>query len=168
MWGTKKHESGSDYDIKCRWVGKGFQDPDLDMLERQSPALSADGLAVVLQLFASKHWLLEIADVEAAFLQGDVFQRKNGPSFIRLPQDGVPGVPEGSLAKLKKCVYELNDAPLRWWHSMCKTLTQCGTGQSELDPCVFWYHHLGNLSGTIALHVDDMILGGDRFFREHD
>jgi hypothetical protein len=39
--------------------------------------------------------------------------------------------------------------------------------QSELDPCVYWYHHLGNLSGTIALHVDDMILGGDRFFQEH-
>ena len=164
---TKKvHESGSDYDIKCRWVIKGFQDPDLDVLERQSPTLSADGLAVVLQLLASKHWLLEIADVEDAFLQGVMFQRKNGPLFIRLPKDGVPGVPEGSLVELKKCVYGLNDAPLRWWHSMCKTLKQCGMRQSELDPCVYWYHHLGNLSGTIALHVDDMILGGDRFFQE--
>ena len=39
--------------------------------------------------------------------------------------------------------------------------------QGELDPCVLWYHNHDTLSGTIALHVDDMIMGGDRFFQEH-
>ena len=165
---TKKgHEEGEDYDIKCRWVIKGFQDPDLDVLERQSPTLSADGLSVALQLIASKGWVLEIADVEGVFLQGESFQRKNGPLFIRLPKDGVPGVPEGSLVELKKCVYGLNDAPLRWWTSMCKTLKQCGMIQSELDPCIFWYHHNGSLSGVLALHVDDMIMGGNCHFQEN-
>lgn len=36
--------------------------------------------------------------------------------------------------------------------------------QSELDPCVFYWHHEGVLEGCISLHVDDMVIGGaDRF-----
>jgi len=43
--------------IKCQWVIKGFQDSDVDALERQSPTLTADGLAVVLQAISSKRWI---------------------------------------------------------------------------------------------------------------
>lgn len=58
-------------EIKVRWVLRGYMDPDLEHLERQSPTLSADGLAVALQLASSNRWVVRIADVEGAFLQGD-------------------------------------------------------------------------------------------------
>ena len=32
--------------LKCRWCIKGFKDPDLLDLDRQSPTLSMDGLSV--------------------------------------------------------------------------------------------------------------------------
>ena len=39
--------------MKCRWVIKGFQDPDVASLHCQSPTLSADSLAATLQLIAA-------------------------------------------------------------------------------------------------------------------
>ena len=37
---------------------------------------------------------------------------------------------------------------------------------SKFDPCVFWYFHEGVIEGTIALHVDDMVLGGGLEFQK--
>ena len=54
--------------LKCRWCIKGFRDPDLFEIERQSPTLSMDALVVCLQLISSCRWKLMIADVEGAFL----------------------------------------------------------------------------------------------------
>lgn len=163
----KERENGEDYDIKCRWVIKGYQDPDLDSLERQSPTLTADGLSVVLQLISSKTWIMEIADVEGAFLQGGTLTRERGKLFARIPKDGIPGVEDTAIIELTKCVYGLNDAPLHWWKSICKTLKQCGMKQSELDPCCFYYFYDKQLCGAVSLHVDDMLLGGDSHFQQH-
>ena len=152
-------------EIKCRWVIKGYQDPDLDDLERQSPTLTADGLAVVLQLTASMRWTLQIADVEGAFLQGERLERQHGKIYARLPPCGTPDMDQGAVVELVKCVYGLMDAPLRWWRSITATLKMLGMKQSEMDPCVFIYFHNNQLAGLIALHVDDMVVSGDSHFK---
>ena len=63
--------------------------------------------------------------------------------------------------------FGLIDAPLRWWQSFTAVLRGLGMHQSVLDPCVFYWY--GNddvtaLKGVIALHVGDMIIGGDSSF----
>ena len=68
-------------EVNCRRVVKGFLDPDIETLERQSPTLTADGLACVLQILASMKWTLDVADVEGAFLQGESYDRKTGPIY---------------------------------------------------------------------------------------
>ena len=55
-------------EIKYRWCVKGFRDPDIYEMNRQSPTLSMEALMVTLQILASNQWLLHIADVEGAFL----------------------------------------------------------------------------------------------------
>ena len=156
-------------EIKCRWVLKGFQDPDLMDLHRQSPTLSADAFAVTLQLLASFRWTLNIMDVEGAFLQGEPLQRSQGKLFASVPREGIPGLDSGDLIELQKCVYGLMDAPRKWWESITTTLIQLGMRQSELDPCVFHWFDSSNkyqLGGVLALHVDDMICGGNSQFHE--
>lgn len=143
----------SQSEIKCRWVVKGFQDPDLDELERQSPTLSADGLGVALQTIASNKWQMTIADVEGAFLQGDEYSSKGGSIF-----------PAGSIFELTKCVYGLMDAPLRWWRSITGILKSLGAKQSELDPCIFYWFHEHVCQGIFAIHVDDILFGGTEVF----
>ena len=152
--------------IKCRWCIKGFRDPDLYDVEKQSPTLSLDSLMMCLQIIAGKKWDLIISDVEGAFLQGEPMVRNKGKIYVRLPKDGVPGYGKECLAELVKCVYGLCDAPRSWWESFSKTLKNLGMRQSELDPCTYYWYHEGELQGLVALHVDDMIIGGSEEFHE--
>ena len=144
-------------EIKVRWVLKGYMDPDLEHLERQSPTLSADGLATALQLAASNRWVVRIADVEGAFLQGDRLERKSGRIFANPPREGIPGVPPHSLIEMTKCVYGLMDAPRQWWK--CFTQFLCSLGMKQ-SPCIFYWYCSGHLHGVVALHVDDMLIAG--------
>ena len=125
-------------EIKCRLVAQGYKDPDLDHLERQSPTLTADGLSVVLQIIASMKWTLEIADVEGAFLQGEPLRREAGRLFLRVPREGIDNYAADDLFEIRKCIYGLMDAPLKWWRSISARLQQLGCKQSELDPCCFF------------------------------
>lgn len=125
-------------EIKCRWCVKGFRDPDLYELDRQSPTLSLESFMVCLQLIASHAWQLHICDVEGAFLQGEPIDRSKGRIFVKLPKDGVPNQKSQDLVELLKCVYGLADAPRHWWLSFSKSLVQLGMKQSQLDPCTFF------------------------------
>ena len=153
-------------ELKCRWCIKGFKDPDLFSLERQSPTLSMDSLAVCLQVLVSKKWELIISDVEGAFLQGEPLKRENGKIFVKIPKDGIPGQNGDDVVEVLKCVYGLVDAPRIWWQSFSRTLVGLGMKQSELDPCTFFWYTNGELGGLICLHVDDMVIGGNTEFHE--
>ena len=91
--------------LKARWCIRGYLDPDLMNLETASPTLSSEGLAISLQLIASKGWRMSIADIEAAFLRGDVLDRKQGVVLVRVPQDGIPGLDKGDIIELVRPVY---------------------------------------------------------------
>lgn len=132
----------------------------------QSPTLSADGLAVALQLAASERWVVRIADVEGAFLQGDRLERKTGRIFANPPREGIPGIPPQSLIEMTKCVYGLMDAPRQWWKCFTTFLCSLGLKQSQLDPCIFYWYSRARLCGVIALHVDDMLIAGTNEFEE--
>ena len=106
--------------LKCGWCIKGFRDPDLFEIERQSLTLSMDALVVCLQLISSFRWKLIIADVEGAFLQGEPINRKNGKIFVKIPKEGVPGLNRDDVVEVTKCVYGLADAPRAWWLSFSK------------------------------------------------
>lgn len=162
----KKPENPLETEIKCRWCVKGFRDPDLLEVERQSPTLSMDALMMILQVIASNGWKLIISDVEGAFLQGENLVRKNGKIYVKLPADKIPGCDGSEVVELVKCVYGLVDAPRHWWKCFSGTLKELGMRQSELDPCTFHWYYEGVLAGVVALHVDDMVIGGSDMFHE--
>ena len=153
-------------EMKCRWCVKGYLDPDAESLLRQAPTLSGDGLAMVLQMIASRGWDLEIADVEGAFLQGKPLERDAGPIYVELPKEEIPGVAPGSLVQLVKCVYGLMDAPRQWYDSFMGTMEGLGMQRSKLDPCVLFWFDKGELAGICAVHVDDMVIAGNQAFHD--
>ncbi|CAE7637419.1 PCSK5 [Symbiodinium sp. CCMP2592] len=155
--------------LKARWCIRGYLDPALMELDTNAPTLTAEGFAVTAQLIASHRWSLQIADVEGAFLRGDRLEEARGRLFIEMPPGGVPGYEDydDCIIEAVKTVYGLADAPKAWWKSFSRSLINLGMRPSKFDPCVFWYFHKGKLAGTIALHVDDMVLGGNAEFQEH-
>ncbi|CAE7240458.1 RE1 [Symbiodinium sp. CCMP2592] len=153
-------------ELKCRWCVKGYLDPDAESLLRQAPTLSGDGLAMVLQMIASRGWDLEIADVEGAFLQGKPLERSAGPIYVEMPNEEVPGAAPGSLVQLIKCVYGLMDAPRQWYDSFMGTMEGLGMRRSKLDPCVLLWFDGDELGGICAVHVDDMVIAGNQKFHD--
>ncbi|CAE7257454.1 GIP [Symbiodinium microadriaticum] len=152
--------------LKARWCIRGYLDPALLELDTNAPTLSAEGFATVVQLLASKRWDIQIADVEGAFLRGDKLDESRGRLFIEMPPGGIEGYDSDCIIEAVKTVYGLADAPKAWWKSFSAVLVRLGMKVSSFDPCVFWYYHEGRISGAIALHVDDMCLGGDQYFEK--
>jgi hypothetical protein len=153
--------------IKARWYIRGYLDPDLLSLETEAPMLSSEGCAIALQCISSKRWLLQICDVEGAFLRGDDLSRQTGRVFVEQPPNGIPGVEPGVLVEALKTVYGLADAPLAWYNSFTKALQGLGCRQSRMDSCLYYAysrHDPHELIGMIALHVDDMCLRGNEEF----
>ena len=69
---------------KARFCVLGFQDPDLTEMERDSPMLSTQAEALLLQWIASSGSTIECGDIRIAFLSGD---RDDIEVFILPPPD---------------------------------------------------------------------------------
>ena len=68
-----KIKTESDYSLryKSRIVSKGFmQIPGVDYLEKFSPVAQSSSVRIVLALVLYLYWKCELADIEAAFLEG--------------------------------------------------------------------------------------------------
>ena len=56
---------------KARLISKGFQDPDLLHLKRDSPTLATQSRNMILALSAANNWRCFLGDIKTAFLNGD-------------------------------------------------------------------------------------------------
>ena len=153
-------------EMKCPWCVKGFKDPEVHVVEKQSPTLAADTLSMVLQVISFSRCKMKAADVEGAFLQGPALQRPCGRIFVKLPVEGVPGVPDNVMVELQKHVYGLCDEPRMWWKCFSDELVGLGMKVSQLDLCCFLWHREGALQGILAFHVDDLIFAGSCMFEQ--
>ena len=135
-------------------------------LDTSSPSLSSEGFSVAIQPMASHGWELTIADVEGAFLRGDSLSPTRGRLFVDMPPGSVEGYEDGCLVEAIKTVYGLADAPKAWWNCFSGKLKGLNMRMSEFDPCLFCYYHNGKLEGVVAVHVDDMCMGGNSRFRQ--
>ena len=154
------------YITKARWCIRGYLDPDVNRLQTQSPTLTTEALALVMQLSASHRWDFGICDIEGAFLQGGSLCREQGALFVELPPGGAPGIAKGSLLRIKKAVYGLIDAPREWYTALQQTMDESGFKRSQLDSCLYYAWEKGRLIGALAIHVDDILFTGTREFQD--
>ena len=132
VW-TKKDDEKRDENekeelvLKCRVVGRGFQEEYDEALRRDSPTCSNLLVQVICSLAASRFMKLTAADVRGAFLQGLKIDRE---LYFEPPKNlgkaKIPGVEAGSLLKLKKSIYGVNDAARQWYHSIKGILQRLG------------------------------------------
>ena len=163
---------------KSRGVLPGYKDKQLlkGELITDSPTMTAEATAVLLQEAASHpNWLLELGDVDSAFLNGR-YLGDDRRVFFKAPKGGLPAVPElgweavpeGTILRAKKGVYGLNDAPLMWYMEHRDAIMSLpGAHRSKLCPALFYFtDENGKLIGLIGIHVDDDLLTGTpEFFK---
>ena len=157
---------GPSQKAKARLVILGYLDPELENLPRDSPTLGRNSKLLLLQLIASKGWLLQSFDIRAAFLQGK--PQTNRVLAIEPVEELIEALQlrTNQVCKLEKGAYGLIDAPYQWFLAISEELKSLGFSQSPFDPCQFLlrHHEYGTLEGILGLHVDDGICGGSEYF----
>ena len=168
-----KIKNEPDYSLryKTRVVSKGFmQIPGVDYSEKFSPVAQASTVRLVLAMTLFLFWNCELADVEAAFLEG----RLKNKAYIELP----PGLVElGFMTKEeydKTCIelqggmYGNVDAALLYFLRFTEYATDekgLNLTQSQRDPCLFYKRNTERITeGVIVIYVDDCVIAGKQNF----
>ena len=70
--------------------------------------------ALILQVLASKRWVLNLGDIKGAFLEAGPLPQKYRPLYAHQPQGGIPNVTPTAVIEVLGNVYGANDAPAHW------------------------------------------------------
>ena len=161
---TEKVNGKESLELKCRIVGRGFQEMYDEKLRRDSPTCSQLMVNIICSAAASRGLKLSAADVRGAFLQGLKIERD---LYFKLPanmgQTTIPNVAPGSLLKLKKSIYGVNDAARQWYQSFKGILLEQGWKPLTFENAAFIYRDetTGDVVAMMALHVDDVLMAMD-------
>ena len=132
---------GTAKEPKARLCVLGYTDPRLTTLETSSPTLTGDGEALIMQWVVNHRHTLESGDLKTAFLPGDVDEARMGDEAIHvdMPADVKSWIrlgPDEAL-RLRKAVYGLINAPLRWHLRLSRALKEAGFIPLLMDECVW-------------------------------
>ena len=154
----------------ARLVVPGYKDHSNlnNLVRRDSPTGSRLAQHYLFCVAAARpRWHLMSGDVKAAFLKGDEFIDRE-LYLMATDTRSNPGIPlaPGQLARVKKGIFGLSDAPRLWWVRLSRCLAENGWERSQLDQAL-WLRWRTNkagdreLSGILVAHVDDLLLSGD-------
>ena len=156
---------------RARIAVPGFNDLLAYTLRKDAPTGSRVSQHFLLALTASYNvkkmgrrlaWRLMAADIKSAFMKGEFFDddRELYMENVRNPQE--PQLPFPGLARIRKGVFGLSDAPRMWYLRLNKALLARGWERSHMDfACwLLWSEDRTYLEGIIISHVDDLLLGG--------
>ena len=147
---------------KARLIIRGFEDPNLLTLRRDSPTLALSNRNSLLALSAIYKWPVFAGDIKTAFLNGDEL-----PQCEQLFGDPPPearqilNMKDHEILRIKKVIYGLLHAPRAWMDKLASVLASHGWQRSRLEQCVWrLFDQDGNLCGLLGCHVDDILCSG--------
>ena len=151
--------------VKARWCLQGHLDPDFQAKIASgachSPTLHPLSRALILQILASRRWVMQLGDIKGAFLEAGPLQKKFTPLFAHQPQGGIPGIAPDDVIEVTGNVYGANDAPFNWFNTFDEAAKGFHWEQSQFDKCLYFLRAGGQLCGVMGAHVDDTITGGE-------
>ena len=121
---------------KARLVVRGYEDPELDSVNTDSPTLSRDARMLLIQTVSSHKWQIQSFDITTAFLRG----RSDGRQLAMEPVEELRQALK--MSKEEVCLLEGNaygrvDAPLLFYREFRKQLEALGFEAHPLDNCLF-------------------------------
>jgi hypothetical protein len=143
----------------------GYEDPNITEIPRDSPTLQKESRALLMQLCASRKWIIRSFDIKTAFLRGS--RRDNRVLGLEPPAEmrSKLQLEESEIVELLKSAYGLVNAPHLWYQELREQLLTLGFCLSPLDPCLFALTGKeGQVHGLIGMHVDDGLCCGDITF----
>ena len=173
---TDKHDglrtANRPMDVKAsaRLVVPGYKDHSnlAGNLRRDAPTGSrlAQHLLFCIAAYHT-NWTLTSADVKSAFLKGDPYLSRELYVTGTDPKLGpsIP-IPPGCMARVRKGIFGLADAPREWWLRLSRSLADRGWERSQIDGAMWFLWSKPTkggkrqLEGVIVAHVDDLLMTG--------
>lgn len=146
VYKLKLATDGSIARYKARVVAKGFmQRHGVDYFETYAPVMAYKTLRVLLSLAAIFNYEIKQFDITTAFLHAPIEEEL----YMELPEGfGQPGM----VARLRRAVYGIKQAPRAWNDELHSFLTSLGFKRLRTDQCVYIRGQL-----ILGLFVDDVI-----------
>ena len=164
VFALKKRSDGSIERYKARLVAQGYsQEEGIDYDEIYSPVIRQATLRYILSFCMAEGLEIELADIETAFLYGDL----DRILFMKCPPGDVFKIPEGKCLQLLKAIYGLKQAGRQWFVRLSDYLKEHGFIQGKFDKCIFIKRWTVEKDGfddvaIIGVYVDDLIIGGSK------
>ena len=157
---TEDEENTKGCVLKSRLCMRGDREENVDNLRADSPTTHKDSLKLALTIAANEDFEIISADIKSAFLQGRSLDRK---VYVVPPPEAQL---DGKLWLLKKAAYGLLDGSRLFYLELKEKLEKIGMKQLSGDSAVFTCHVDGKLSGIVCIHVDDLLLMGNSWFKK--
>ncbi|GJV88822.1 retrovirus-related pol polyprotein from transposon TNT 1-94 [Tanacetum coccineum] len=131
---VKLDEYGDVLKNKAHLVAKGYrQEEGLDFKESFAPVARLEAIRIFLANAASKNMTVYQIDVKTAFLNGELKEEV----YVSQPKGFVDLDHPHHVYRLKKALYELNQAPRAWYDILSKFLLAQGFSKGVVDPTLF-------------------------------
>ena len=143
---------------RARLTARGFQEETT--FPTDSPTVQKHSMKLMLAISAVEKWDISTTDITSAFLQGSAMDRR---VYVKPPKESKL---TGKLWLLNKCLYGLKDASRKWYLRVVEKLKKLGFQTSCYDSGMFFLIKDGILQGIVALHVDDFLHSGNKYFNE--
>ncbi|GAA5831326.1 hypothetical protein JCM3770_006872, partial [Rhodotorula araucariae] len=153
VYRRKKDEHGRVTGHKVRLVAQGFsQRPGVDFRETFAPVAKFTSIRVLLALAARGKMHIHQADVDKAYLHGELDE----DLYMRIPEGIDDPTLAGKVLKLDRALYGLKQAGRVWNHRIHATLARLGYTRTRSDACIY-VRRAGGVAHYIALYVDDLL-----------
>ena len=156
--------------VKCKWVFKikrngtfrarlvacGYsQIPGVDFSQSYSPVINDITFRMLLLAMIYFGLSGKIADVETAFLYGDLEEE----IYMECPP-GMTGITSDQVLLLLKCIYGLVQAARQYHKKFVTILKSIGYTGGDVDPCLFVRKTKQGIC-FVGIYVDDNLLIGN-------
>ncbi|GAA6056493.1 hypothetical protein JCM3770_007029 [Rhodotorula araucariae] len=130
----KKDQHGRVTGHKVRLVAQGFsQRPGVDFRETFAPVAKFTSIRVLLALAARGKMHVHQADVDKAYLHGELDEEL----YMRIPEGIDDPALAGKVLKLDRALYGLKQAGRVWNYRIHATLARLGYTRTRSDACIY-------------------------------
>ena len=167
---VKEDQSGKIVKFKSRLVIRGFEDKQVDFLQKDAPTVDKNSVKMLLQYAVNNGYDVFSGDISTAFLQGYEYEDVEDRIIYVRPPSGTNEILSASpkaLWLLHKAAYGLSDAPRRFYMALKDAFLDSGLKRSVQDFAVFFaLDDNGCTIGLLVSHVDDILFSGSQDFHD--
>ena len=156
VYRIKYNPNGTVLKHKTRLVAKGFlQPPGVDYAETFSLVVKAPTIRVLFTLVVTFGWDIQQVNIDNAFLNEDLTEEV----YMSQPEGFIDARYPSHVCKLRKSLYDLNQAPRAWYTKLRVVLQSWGLVRVVSDASLFIIHTSQFVSFALV-YVDDILITG--------